>query len=332
LTRAAHSPWYSRCRRAQERWKATTPLLVDDARFPGHTWVEGRGGPIEVGPFPVCLPTRFADHNLLPSVRQEAIDRFAGGKVAWHHGTPGPAGVAWPSSHLLDSQVQCVNVLLSLPRPALLGLVRAVEPAATGLADVEGDSPVAFEWCGLIDHLGERRGRPVTRGRYCTSADALMIAVRADGGRTGVIVEWKFTESYDRPIAFIGAGGTDRREVYRARYEAAPFLHHPPIEVFFHEPHYQLLRLVLLAHAMVAAGEHGIDRAVVVHAVPAGNDTLLRTVPEGLASFGATVPEVWTALVGGGPVGWASVDTARWIAASPEAFSRYGHVMDGAAP
>ncbi len=55
-----------------------------------------------------------------------------------------------------------------------------------------------------------------------------MIAVRADGGRTCVIVEWSFTERYDRPIALIGAGGTDRRDVYRARYVTAPLRHRPP--------------------------------------------------------------------------------------------------------
>jgi hypothetical protein len=128
----------------------------------------------------VRLPTRFANHNLLPSVRQEAIDRFARGQVAWHHGPPGPVGLAWPSSHLLDSQVQCVNALRSLSRSALLGLVRAVEPAATGLADVDGDSPVAFEWCGSargprvvrrdgaggVDGAGRRRAGGVGVGRH----------------------------------------------------------------------------------------------------------------------------------------------------------------------
>jgi hypothetical protein len=126
-------------------------------------------------------------------------------------------------------------------------------------------------------------------------------------------------------VPFRGAGGTDRRDVYRARYEApaSPFSNRPPIEAYFHEPHYQLLRLTLLADAMVKAAELGIDRAVVVHAVPAGNDALLGTVPPLLTTFGATVPEVWSALVVDGPVTWRWLDTTPWLSATEMLAERY---------
>lgn len=326
--RRAKTRWYTRCRLAQERWKDTTAVLPESARGAGQTWVQGRREQEVVGPFPVCLPLRHADENLVAEVRAEAIERFARHGIAWHHGTPGPDGVEWPSTHLLDSQVQCVNVMLSLASAPDRGLafVRAAEPEASGLVDVEDGSTVAFEWSGERDHLGERRGRSLLRGRFSTSVDAFLVASRPDGGRTGILVEWKFTESYDRPVPFRGTGGTDRRDVYRERYLASetPFAVRPEIDAYFHEPHYQLLRLVLLADAMVQAGEFGMDRAVVVHGVPAGNDALLATVPEGLARFGTTTPEVWTALVGGGRVAWRWLDTTPWLGATPALAERYG--------
>jgi hypothetical protein len=102
------------------------------------------------------------------------------------------------------------------------------------------------------------------------------------------------------------------------------FRRRPPIEAYFHEPHYQLLRLMLLANAMVGARELVMDRAVVVHAVPRGNDALLATVPEGLLELGSTVPEVWEALVGGGSVAWRWVDTTPWVRATEALAERYG--------
>lgn len=319
--------WYTQARLAQERWKATTRSLSEDARAPGMTAVEERGRTMLVGPFPICLPLGHTDRNLLPEVRQEAIERFARHRIAWHHGASAPDGTPWPSGHLLDSQVQCVNTLLSLAAQSDRGLafVCAAEPEAQSLVEVEDGSTVAFEWVGLADHLGERRGRAAERGRFTTSADAILVAERRDGGRTGIVVEWKFTESYDHPVPFVGFGGTDRREVYRARFEAtSPFRTRPPIDAFFHEPHYQMLRLVLLADAMVTTRELGIDRAVVVHAVPVGNQALLATVPEALRVYGATVPDVWSSLVGGGTVGWRWVDTTPWLTATEALAERYG--------
>lgn len=320
--------WYTASRRAQERWKRTSATLPEAARAAGPAWVDGPIGRELVGPFPVCLPLEHADRNLLPSVRAEALERFRRHDIAWHAGGEGPDNRPWPSGHLLDSQVQCVNTFLSLANGPDRGLAfaRSVVPNTVALAEVEDGSTVAFEWIGERDHLGERRGFIGQRGRYTTSVDALLVAQRSDGGRTGILVEWKFTESYDRPIPFRGPGGKDRREVYRARYEASetPFRRRPPIEAYFHEPHYQLLRLALLADAMVGARELGMDRAVVVHAVPKGNDALLATVPEGLAELGSRVPEVWSALVGEGPVAWRSLDTTPWLQATDALAERYG--------
>jgi hypothetical protein len=261
-------------------------------------------------------------------VRDRALRLFVENDIQWHMGTPALGGVPMPSTHLLDSQVQCVNVLLALDEAgALLEVVREVVPYAVGLADVEGDGPVAFEWNGLVDHLGETPpGAPRRRGTMSTNADALVVAIRGGGGRTGVLIEWKFTETYPNAVPFLRHNGTDRRATYRPLYvNAAPrFAQRPDVSAFFQEPHYQLLRQALLGTAMVEARELGIDRAVLLHMVPGGNRTLRQTVPEGLADLGEEIDGVWRRLLPGPAVRYACMDTAPLFRKTPELAERYG--------
>lgn len=193
------------------------------------------------------------------------------------------------------------------------------------LAEVEAGSPITFEWIGHEDYLGEARGKPRERGRYCTSADALLVAVRADGGSTAVLVEWKFTELYDKPVA-VRTATTDRREVYRARYEAdvSPLVERPALDLYFHESHYPLLRQALLAGAMVDAREFGIDRAVMLHLVPGRHHTLREFVPPGLRELGSTIEDVRSRLLPTSNLGYRMADNQPLLQACPEIAERYG--------
>lgn len=324
------SDLYPKAMRQQMAWKASSSTLPESARVDGKTWVDGRFERLEVGPYPICLPVEHAALNLLASVREESIRRFQKHNIQWHGWTPTGVDerICLPSTHLLDSQVQCVNVLLSLARERTLFLdaIRRIEPDASDFVTIEDGSPFAFEWIGEHDYLGEGRGRPRHRGRFVTSADAVVVVERRDGGRTGILLEWKFTESYHKPVPFVGEGGKDRREMYRPLYngQGTPFTGGPDIEVFFHEPHYQLLRQALLASEMVKAGEFGIDRAILLHCVPSLNETLRRTVPASLANFGTEIDQVWHRLLPGPSVRYACVDTMSWLSATPELAERYG--------
>ena len=319
LARAPKPAWYTRCRLQQERWKGTTSTLPPPARANGRCWVESRRQRHLVGPFPVCLPVEHASLNLLPSIRDEALARFARHDIEWH------GGRELPSSHLLDSQVQCVNVLLSLAREPVLLLewVRTILPDARALVAIEDHRAVAFEWIGADDYLGEGRGRPRNRGRYVTSADALLV-VETPRGRTALLVEWKYTEHDTRAKPWIGDGGTDRRAVYRPHLVRSdgPLEVRVPIEAYFDEVGYQLLRLQLLAAAIVRAEEHGIDRALVVHVVPRGNRTLREHVAP-LVGAGPLV-ERWPSLLRDpGRVGYRCVDAEPLYSATPELAERY---------
>ncbi len=297
--------WKATCRADQEAWKQRTATLPPRAKLPGHTWLEGRGGPRKVGPFPFCLPLTHARHNLLPGVRDEALRRFAAHGIRWHGDGPDHPG---PNSHLLSSQVHCVNTLLSLG-DAALEFARQAVPDATAVLPIEDGSPVAFEWIGLEDHLGEGRGRRRRRGQYVTSADALMVA-ESPTGRTAVLIEWKLVELGRAPVATHGSGGTDRRQVYAPAMARSGF----ELEVeagLASAPAYQLMRQLLLGSEMVHAGELGVQRAVLIHACPTPNR----------AQLDAPGPD-WPSLAGA--VRYLHVDTRRWMAATPELAERYG--------
>ena len=318
--------WPEQALEAMLRWKAHSATLPEPARARGQAWIEERRKPKLTFSSPKILPLDYAEHNLLPSIREEALDRFKRHKLIWHMEVP----KVWegrPSPHVLDSQIQCVNVLFGQTHAQLLTLVQQVVPEAIALAEVEDGSPITFEWIGHADYLGEARGKPRQRGRFCTSADALLIAVRADGGRTAVVVEWKFTELYEEPVA-VSTATTDRREVYRARYQAdgSPFVERPALDVYFHEPHYQLLRQALLAGAMVEAREFGIDRAVMLHLVPGEHHALRESVPPRLREFGSTIEEVWTRLLPTSKVRYRMVDNQPLLRSTPEIAERYGEL------
>ena len=164
--------WKDIARAQQIRWKRATLTLPTEARADGPYFRsrrrEGRVIWKETGPYSYCLPRRFAAHNLLDGVRRAALERFHQYEIAWHDGTPG-AGLnedVGPTTHLLSSQVQCINSLLSLERhpELLLERLQTIEPSARKLVAIhhanhpEPEGFVAFEWIGP----GElpRRARP----------------------------------------------------------------------------------------------------------------------------------------------------------------------------
>ena len=337
--------WKSDARARQIRWKHTTPTLPPEAREDGFyfDWTRRRAGqvPTKMGPYRHCLPHPFASHNLLAAVRDEALARFRRFGIVWHSGAPGagPNGEAGPTTNLLSSQIQCINSLfgLELQPDLLLGRLRTVEPDARTIVPIrhpgeaKAEGLVAFEWIGRQNYLHERVRGQRNRGSMLTSADALVVLERNDGRRTGILIEWKFTESYHKPVPFISPKGTDRRDIYRPRYEeaATPFIaDKPAIDVYFHEPHYQLLRLSLLARSMLQAREHGVDRMIILDLAPDGNRALMDCVPEALRPFGSTVDAAWRTLVPGPEVRFAWQDTRPWLTATPDLTERYGGLFD----
>ncbi len=321
----ARRSWIDFVQEQQIQWK-TSSLEPDEARRAGRH-ISYRGGQKVSSrqTYDRFIPAEYSTCNLLPAIREDALRLFADNKIKWWGSLKRPDGTEGPTNHLRSSQVHCVNTLMSLHQTGtLLRAVQQLVPEAARLIDLESNQPIAFEWIGASNYLGERGNR---RGQYRTSIDAFIVAELTDGSRTGLFLEWKLTETYDpeKDLRY-SARGTDRSEIYRPCYEraAGAFSEQPAIESFHFDPHDQLFRQALLANEVRIAGEFGVDRMMLIDCVPPQNDALRSAVPMGLSHLGSSIGEVWGRLLQGPLLGFAVSDPLAWMSLSPELDSRYG--------
>lgn len=253
------------------------------------------------------------EENLLPDARAIALDRFRRYGITWHHGAAG-----MPSNHLMSSQVACLNSLAPhVGSPEHLRWF--FEPALPQLAELlpfgdplAPDDFVTFEWVGLQDHLGERGGKPLSRGAQMTSADAAIRFRNHDGDVEIALIEWKYVERYGRKaVDPTTASNQTRIRTYSPHWSdpESPLNGVLTVAQRLTEPLYQLGRQQLLAWQMEQAHELDAVRVSVVEAAPAANAELWRSIPKEL---GDDLRIVWpTALRR--PDRWVHLDTARWL-------------------
>ena len=282
-------------RQAAAAWKQRTDVLPEPAREPAqYVGKEGRaGGPL----LDFCLPAAFAEHNLHPEIRDEALGLFRDLGIPWH------AGIGTgPGNHLLSSQVQCVN--------ALTPMVRRTAPLATAFGhdvdvdevlEVEPGRHVTFEYIGPTDYFGEAPGGERVRGAHCTSVDAAFRFRAGDGRVELALVEWKLTEDYRRPGPPDPAKDEVRRERYLAAWEDpdGPLRTDViPFDDMLVEPFYQLMRQQLLAAALERDPAVDADVVRVLHVLPPGNAAYQQSLThDSHRQAGATVSEVWRSLL-----------------------------------
>lgn len=235
---------------------------------------------------PYRLAPASRELNLAPTIREGATAYFTRNGIAWHQ----------HANHALSSQICCLNFLMPLAdRPKLLAC--AIERAlgidgAEMLPVEEGPSGepwfVGFEWIGRQDHLNEAGSTGVrTRGANATSADAY-VRFRHQGRTKGLLIEWKYTESYGAPIDWKGNAERERRYAKLAFAPAGPIRPDLGLSLtdFFYEPFYQLLRQQMLAFRMQNAREDGAVRVRVLHISPRANTALRKVTAPALQPFG----------------------------------------------
>lgn len=311
---------------AQVTWKASTPLLPEEARVDGPY----RGN----GPsYPVCLPWEFAELNLISEARDVVLDRFARDGISWHGATD-----RGPTSHLRSSQIQCLNALGPFVQDPT-GLEDVLRHAGISVSEIlpwdesvaDGDH-VVFEWIGFDDYLGENPGGTRTRGANTTSADAAVRYRALDGAIEIALIEWKYTETYGGSPLPGGAASFQRRKATYERWWSAegPLrLDLLNYEDLFVEPLYQLWRLQCLALEMERANELGAERVRLVVAAPRLNVAYWGAVPQHLATSYGDLAELWREQLRE-PDRFAVLDTS-WLVRDesplPESFKdRYRHL------
>lgn len=204
--------------------------------------------------------------NLWDGIREDALEYFKRNSIAWWRG--GPENL--PNGHLLSSQVACLNHLywLRTRKDAALAVAKNLHP---NIYDIEimDDGYVEFEVVAKENHLCERSH---SRGANATTFDAAMIGKKHDGNNLLMVIEWKYTEKYDRKCRYKSGPA----EIYDRHLAAATC----PIrvqnkEALYYEPYYQLMRQTLLSWKMTQAGEYGADEYIHIHVIPTGNKALL---------------------------------------------------------
>ena len=230
--------------------------------------------------------------------------------------------------HIRSSAASCINVFGYLnqhqddiiPFFNQFGLsIQKVIDFPTGVNfkdEIYDDSgPIIFEWIGpKRSPINEKGG---SRGQNRTSIDAYMLA-KINGSITQLLIEWKFTETYNSESythKFDGTKGIERLRQYssvlsKLRNSSFPFRFCQEDKIgladFSYEPLYQLLRMTLLAKMTTPAdlGPLKVEDYKIIHLSNSKNNDLnilskthLKYSP-GLKDFiGKSLHDTWVELL-----------------------------------
>lgn len=275
-------------------WKNSTKTLPEEATKPAS--YVNKDGSVGRPPYAFCLPSAYASFSLLPEVREEALALFADLGIPWHAGVGGG-----PSNHLVSSQVQCVNALGQMVAdPARV--IRAFGDLVDidEVLQIEPGRHLTFEYIGPTDFFDEAPKGTRIRGAHCTSVDAAFLHRARDGVIELVLVEWKYTESYQvrRPDPTKDKTRLDRYGSFVSDPTGPVRSNVLAFEMLLDEPFYQLVRQQLLAHELERSQAEGATRVRILHVLSPQNlayqESLAR--PEH-RTLGDTVTAVWHQLL-----------------------------------
>jgi hypothetical protein len=227
-----------------------------------------------------------ASGNLWEGIRADAIEYFRRNRIPWWKGAGDD-----PTGHMLSSQIACVNHLYALrQRPELAKVLLSALDGEVVDAELVDDGYVEFEFIGDNQYLKERA---FSRGANCTSIDAFMIGRTADRKRRAFLIEWKYTESYQRVDKYI----PERAQVYDhlIRDARSPFKTIEPRSLYF-EPFYQMMRQTLLGWQIGEHKDHGCTSYRHVHVVPDENFDFHQNVTSPDLSE-VTVSDAWRSVL-----------------------------------
>lgn len=245
-----------------------------------------------------CIQRLQSHHNLRPEIREQALKYFQENQIVWHDGK------TVPSNNLLDSQVSFLNFLEPLAdKPQhLLSCIQTILPEAERVLPISENRFIDYEINGAENYLGEytsKEGR--IRGEFSTNADGLILVESSDGRKTGFLIEWKYTESYDSEEHRVARTGTDRYKTYKSLLlaEDSPFKFNSSAElmIYFENPLYQFMRLSLLAQEMTKAKEYGMDEFRVLLLSPSGNHDFHHTSNRVLHLINADIRDLYRSLL-----------------------------------
>lgn len=228
-------------------------------------------------------------NNLYSPIREGARDYFKENGIAWWGGEA-------PTTHMLSSQIACLNHLFAIKEDpkAVLSIANNLRhnlhfKKVLPISLDKHPGYIAFEVVSSKDWLNEKKP---SRGANCTSVDALIIAEKENGERWLIPIEWKYTEVYglydnksreDRKGEEKGSNSIGQKRVdnYSGLINESAFL--KPLDkyidsIYYYEPFYQLMRQTLWAEQMIKHGSEEwvkADHFLHIHVIPSENKDLL---------------------------------------------------------
>lgn len=266
--------------------------------------------------YPFILQDR--ENNLFAPARNAILDYFEKNRIAWWNGKI--------TNHTLSSQIACLNHLFPIreDKEAVLSLVRNFCTDIIDVLEISTDKHmpayIQFEAVSDIDHLNEGK---LSRGRNCTSIDALIYGMHKDGRKILFPIEWKYVESYGNKNLAIGDSGTTRKVRYTELINNSSQLKTNDHEIYYFEPFYQLMRQTLWTEQMIAHRNTETLEAedyIHIHVIPSENRQLLnKTYP----CSKKEMEETWRSCLN---------DQSKYVIISPQEFvapvsiTRYGEL------
>jgi hypothetical protein len=221
--------------------------------------------------------------NLWGEIRKDAVDYFKRNRIPWWRGNGD-----FPTGHLLSSQVACINHLFFVHyrEDVATALLKRLNPNIEKALIID-DGFVEFEYIGKKPYMPERG---FTRGANCTSIDAVMFGITNNQKRILFLIEWKYTELYERQDRYI----PERAKVYDSLITSSegPFITGADPRSFYFEPFYQMMRQTLLGDLFVKNRELTCEESINVHVIPDENIELKKCITS-RAFHGADIHETW---------------------------------------
>jgi hypothetical protein len=223
-------------------------------------------------------------NNIYQPIASDAIKYFRENKISWWGGSA-------PTGHTLSSQISCINHLFPIrhDKNSVLEIVKKVCPNFIDVLPITTDTTntvgyIQFEAVSNIDHLNEGQ---LSRGKNCTSIDALIYAKHSNCSKYLIIIEWKYIEK-----GYKDKSNATRRKRYTDLIQCSKQLING-CPIYYYEPFYQLMRQTLWAEQMIKNKGDEILKADCyyhINIIPDKNTSLLN---KKYPSFGLDMKQTW---------------------------------------
>ncbi|GHV96524.1 hypothetical protein AGMMS50293_28440 [Spirochaetia bacterium] len=222
--------------------------------------------------------------NLWEEIREDAISYFNKYNIDWHKDRNGEPKEG-PEGHLLSSNISCINHLFPLRKRQNLStfVLQNIDDRIIS-AEIVDDGYVEFEIMeGKNSNPLNEKSSSRKRGSKSTSIDALMLGKKKNGNNILVLIEWKYTETYENEeCRYIAKDDYHKNYVDLLQEKDCPITLPSDFKELFFEPYYQLMRQTLLGWKMIELSEYGCDEYIHLHIIPSGNTTLRQNINEPL--------------------------------------------------